>query len=343
MKLPRIQFPVLCYVIFVIAMTTIIYMNSRNVNAYWLIYGGFGYSLLALNNFFLYNSKKILLVGAVSAIACFIMGLVTHLVLVALLLFIMSFCVLYLIGYYTEYLLAGILLLSFIIVAAYDSVTLYGNLERSGFLIFSALTVAILYGIFMPNYLLWKLKITLRHTLLSLQHLFDQLFVCFLAEDFVEHNYVYERRLHVRKNQYLYLIRILKENSLKIKNTTTQEFYLSLINKLDRIFDVLEDCAQLRYRVKDHYTFQLCAKELIAITEAIDKEFQEISSAIDMNRKAETSDMLMNAISALEGNYQHVLKTSTHEPLVFLIFMTSLKALDDEFNEIQLLLPLTAK
>jgi len=154
-----------------------------------------------------------------------------------------------------------------------------------------------------------QLKIKTRFTItLENMCLFsEEIFACLLQSDYPENIYLYERRLHERKQAVL---RTLRNN-----------------NKLENIYDALQDCSQLRHRVTDHTIFSVCSEELAAISRALSSVFVVM---IKHKKKVVDTSLLDQAISHFEDIYAHVLQVTSREPLVFLMFISTLKGLSDE-------------
>ena len=136
-----------------------------------------------------------------------------------------------------------------------------------------------------------------------------EIFSCFIQPEYPDYLYLFERRIHVQK------MKIIKH-----LNTPFPRVYY--------IFESLLDCAQLRWRVKDHTTFTLCQDELTSIRNELDQIFMQMAKQITI----ETSN-LTQKIERLEENYHHVLKATAREPLVFLLFIFGLKNMNEEIKK----------
>lgn len=94
------------------------------------------------------------------------------------------------------------------------------------------------------------------------------------------------------------------------------------INKIERIYELIMALGLLRYRVKDHTTFEI-----------IDQELKNILSALNERlSKPHFPNDLEENIDRLEDVYQGALKVASQEPLVFLFFIQDLRALAKELE-----------
>jgi hypothetical protein len=82
-------------------------------------------------------------------------------------------------------------------------------------------------------------------------------------------------------------------------------------------------------RVKDHSTFSVADKEFLAISSSVDAHFRRLAKAIHTKEvKAEQSNVLSEDIYELEEINRTVLQVVAEDPLVIMIFIQDLYALD---------------
>lgn len=162
-----------------------------------------------------------------------------------------------------------------------------------------------------------------------LQRVSHAMFSCFLSPEYPDNLYFFERNFHLQKVKYMQSIVQLRELN---RSANHKPALSTFINKLDHCYDILLDCAQLRYRVKDHATFTLCALELTAINQEITATMAASMAKIANKKQSFDFTALTEKIMSFETSYHTVLQISAREPLVFLLFMTSLKALADELQ-----------
>lgn len=148
----------------------------------------------------------------------------------------------------------------------------------------------------------------------------DHIFACLLQPDYPNRQYLYENRLHMNR-QALY-------RALLTLTTLTHDYpnpkHVKLIEQLRLLFSLMQNYAEIRYRVSDHTTFSLCEEELKTLMQTINLALQKIKFCQRTDNAAE----LYEAIKHFIANYHHILQVSAPEPLVFLLFIDSLKQLD---------------
>lgn len=136
----------------------------------------------------------------------------------------------------------------------------------------------------------------------ALKRLTEDIFACFLHPEYADNLYFFEHRIHHSKTNCLIILQHLA-------NTTD-------ISRQLLLYNILLDCGLLRSRVSDKAIFEICRKEFTAILEAITHQTPE--------------NPLSAHITALEVTYQNVLLVTSQQPLPFLLFIYSLKALEQE-------------
>lgn len=150
-----------------------------------------------------------------------------------------------------------------------------------------------------------------------LRRLNQDIFNCFLLPEYASHLYLFERRLHLQKKHVMQAI-------AKLDGPADRQARVYL----DQLYDGMLDYAQLRRRVTDATVFEICKKELIDIQNDIDQLL------FGMIRKNDLDTMsFINHIQRLEDQYHQVLHVVAHEPLVFLLFIFSLKLFSEKINE----------
>lgn len=149
-----------------------------------------------------------------------------------------------------------------------------------------------------------------------LNDLVEDVFSCLLDPDYVHQLYGFERRLHKQKNRCLRSIHDIE--------------MLSARERCAHVLEVVLDVAAIRRRVSDHTTFSIVASELGNILSALNASFVQIKRQA-LNKEQEFIDehWLTQAISTFEDMYFSVVNVAAREPLVFLLFIDSLKTLKE--------------
>ena len=154
-----------------------------------------------------------------------------------------------------------------------------------------------------------------------------EIFQSFLQEDYLANLYLYEKRLRDEKNNCLQWLDLSwkKATSIETKN---------LLIQYDLLYAVMLDYAQLRGRVTDHTVFSLCQNELKDIMKAMNDILEAVvprEGAVSRT-DIETMDtsILSDKINYFEEIYQNVLRVTAPDPLVFILFINSLKKWSEE-------------
>lgn len=171
----------------------------------------------------------------------------------------------------------------------------------------------------------WMLRVVKSLSFISLD-----VFNCLQKPEYPENVYLYERRVHFSKLRYFKAMIKLKAAILGAKNN---EHALARANKLQAMFDILMDCAQLRRRVSDHTVFALCVQELAGISREVNQLFIEVGKVSANHASSVDTLPLQEKIDLLTNHFQTVLNVAAREPLAFLLFIASLRHLCDEAGQ----------
>jgi hypothetical protein len=324
----------LVYLILVTCTAFIVYHLFNDQESYWLIWSALTFSLLSVGDTFKSRIITLLLTGIAASISAFLATcFVFQPPLLALYLFIITLICMGLSQRYSHYFFPLFIINLFAILASSQVITFSEAGTRLLFtltgLLIALVFQLIFYFRFAQNESQWFIILSLR----QLKKLNDVIFSCFLQPEYADNIYLYEHRLHVQKNNCLRAIcrlRDLLHYNKKPELGDKQEQFLVLQNKLDQVFDLLLDCSQLRRRVTDHTTFAICTNELAAICQEIDRLFEGLIGLTLGKKLFPNVSMLQEKIGKLEESYNHVLQISSREPLVFLLFIFSLRALASE-------------
>lgn len=150
----------------------------------------------------------------------------------------------------------------------------------------------------------------------SLRRLNQQVFSCFLKSTYPDNTYLYEHRIHLSKVEFIKAITRLDESR---KADSKQ------VKKLKQLFGAILNNAQLRWRVRDFTVFSVCGEEFAGLAKATD-------AVLSYQQKLSSTNLDV-AIANLEDMFQQVLKISSSEPLVFLLFIAAMKEFAREVAE----------
>jgi hypothetical protein len=198
--------------------------------------------------------------------------------------------------------------------------------------------------IFYVGFIKTEFRFNMQIALGKLQLLSKEIFSCLIYPEYANNIYLFERRIHIQKNEFMQLFNQLQDITRYAEKTKYKESLKinNLLAKLNTLYDILLDCSLLRFRVKDHAIFKVCKEELIDIAREIDKTIFQFIQIVNkgfffhsqVTRHQARFDIteFSKKIQKLEDNYQNVLQIAAHDPLVFFLFICSLKSLLEEME-----------
>lgn len=143
-----------------------------------------------------------------------------------------------------------------------------------------------------------------------LQYLITNIFSCLVEDDYQDALYSFERRIHKEKiNCLSWLARLQK------LRTTERE---------SKSFSLLIDLGQIRRRIQDHSTFNLCRAEMLELERAL----IIYADGLMYENMAEAAVRLNRAINQFEDIFNHVLNVAAREPVIFILFIGALRELE---------------
>lgn len=142
----------------------------------------------------------------------------------------------------------------------------------------------------------------------DLQKLF---FVIFINQDYPEHRFKYEKKIHAQ------LVKLLQAKMVLEKWNKNSGYNLFI----EKILSM----GSLRYRIQDHATFEVCQKELKAISE-------KMSASIYQPNQINLVE-LKQAIKSFKKIYRNTLTVVSKEPIYFLVFIEQLLEIYDSLKE----------
>lgn len=156
----------------------------------------------------------------------------------------------------------------------------------------------------------------------------QQIFSIYLKRDYPERHFYYEKKLN-HEQQYLFCVMEKARFLLtKLKKPQAEKFK-PVFSDLSELFEIIISLGNLRYRVKDYATFEVCEKEFLLVTKNLSNMLMLLAQKICGEAKInETSFNFKPYVQALEAIYSGALRVVSKEPIVFLIFMQNLNALE---------------
>ena len=214
----------------------------------------------------------------------------------------------------------------FLFLFTISSQAVFLTLAQAGFIWIAGIICILAQTILYPRLSRNESQFFLIKSLTYLKKLNAEIFACYIYPEYNENIYLFEHRIRNAKIKSLQALQ-------QLENIANQNFKNETLILYD-IFNILMDMSQLRRRVGDHSSFGLCKDEIIALDVQIQKDF--IHLLTDRKSTSVSSydfQKLENKIDHFEDDYHHVLRVSTRDPLVFLLFISSLKSLHMTMNK----------
>ncbi|SRR5579883_276817 len=161
----------------------------------------------------------------------------------------------------------------------------------------------------------WMMKRNFKK-LVRLQQLY---FSIYLNKDYADQDFFYERKLHYLKARFVKEMNFSRFVCKKMRNN-------AIFNDLNDLFCVVISTGSLRYRVKDHATFEIFSVEM--------NELSTILAHIDKMNELKTQEKLHAIMKRFDDLYETTLQVVSNEPLKFIIFIDELKAAIHLFQKI---------
>lgn len=201
--------------------------------------------------------------------------------------------------------------------------------------IFAGFIIAILLQtIFFPNRLKGDCKLVLTASIQKLLELNQAIFDCYLAADYSEKRFQYERKLHQKRRDYSYEISVARQLIKRIK-ATEREPLNNVMCALEQIYEIMLSMGLLDYRVEDRSTFELAYKELLEISENINSELRAIKIQLLKKKPPSViSEKIKESIYQLEDVSRVTLDVAAKDPMVFLLFVQDLYALNKMMEQL---------
>jgi hypothetical protein len=338
-RLPRVVFAApsikrLIYLILVTVAAFAVQFKFNHAQDYWLIWSALIISLLTTGEAFKSRIGIMLLTGVAAGLSAVIAASLTSLFpVLAIYLFIITTGCMLLSQRYPHYFLTAFIINLFAIVSAGLPATMPDSGYRFIFILMGAAIALIFQVLFYFHFVINEWHGFIMVTLRQLKKLNTEMFSCYLQPEYIDNIYLYERRIHLQKNKCVTSITSLLDMTPLIEKSLPEKErnqHQLAQKKFDEVYDLLLDCSQLRRRVSDHTTFTICSEELTAICQEIERLFEGLMAVVMGKKFFPHINMLQEKIQRLEETYNHVLQVSAREPLVFLLFIFSLKALSNE-------------
>jgi hypothetical protein len=169
----------------------------------------------------------------------------------------------------------------------------------------------------------WRIKKSLARCLLALAKLQQAFFVNYLRKDYIRHQLRYQKVLNKRSR--IFYSAIIKAHDL----VGVRQNYLGLFSQVNHLSEIVFSLSQLRLRVPDYSTFQICTRELEGIEKFSALILVQLAKAFSKPGSVVWISEFEEKIHSFEGIYNRTLQIVSMDPLVFTFFIQDLYALYD--------------
>jgi hypothetical protein len=206
-----------------------------------------------------------------------------------------------------------------------------GAMQRFACIV-AGFAIAILVQIvFTRGRLMADLRFTIADSLLRLAQLNQAIFSCYVTHNYQEEHFNYEKRLHASRGSFLYKINQARALLTKIASSQQQKF-AAILDSIEQCYEIFQSLGLLIQRVDDHSTFAVADKEFLALSGNVDTYLFQMAAEINTRKiKHQQSTILSENIYELEELNRTVLQVVAKDPLVFMIFIQDMYALDRMF------------
>ena len=318
----------LTYLLLVTSSIFVIISAYPSDQTYWVVLSGLTFALISLGHNFIQRIEAI----CVTALICLFVVWAGEYASVSLLtlsvfLFVVSTYLAFLAERYPAYAYPILIINLFAILASYSPTFVGGYWVKAVSVGAGVAIVLVCQLMFAYRFQQreWQLNVTA--ALSHLRKLNQEIFSCLLQPEYSDNLYIFERRIHAQKERFMQVMVLLSS----AKEAQPQ---MVVTRKLNLLYDAVLSYAQLRRRVSDYAVLGICIDEMKAIEKAVDLLFLMALNGIKKNKYDFDVRPLLIAIQQLEDNYQQILQVTSKEPLVFLLFIASLRLFAEEMTNL---------
>lgn len=330
------------YTFLVLSTGFLIHIYFQNSQSYWLVLSVLLGVMIRAGDTVWERILILVLTGAIAAITSLLAYYVSFTIVSQVIyLFTVTFICIYLSEYYPRMAIPLLVVNLIAILSTSFLANRLSNIERAGWILSAFLLAAGGQLFFLLRFVTNELQQYTIQTIKNLQGLNNAVFMCLLESSYFENFYFFERRLHMEKIKVMQANLRLQEIALLAEeksSMTKKQILEKIVNTFDKLIDIVIDYSQIRRRVADHSVFQLCNNELIYLYAEIDKTMNQLKNNILRYKKNWHNNNLKLAIERFEENYEAVLKINSADPMVFLLFIDSLKSFLHTIQELQQLI-----
>lgn len=316
------------YLIAVVLTTAFVYLHSYLQEGVWLFASVLLFLNITVETTLLRRSLEIAATALVAAVLIFIGTLLASSITAQIFFHsIVTGCCVYMGAKYGKAAYPWFVVNVLAVLSLHTEATLAAAIHHASAVTTGAVIVLAAQIILLPFFNLDEFYRARKLTLYRLSRVSTAIFTCLIAPDYTDNVYLYERRVHKQKIKCLNKMAVLadREKAAGKPPQTSQQ--------MQTLFEMIIDIGQIRRRVTDHTVFALCNDELSGIDAAIDQLLTALAGD-NIGRIADGLLMLDKYINQFESNFEHILRVTAREPLVFVLMLSSLKALQESCRNI---------
>lgn len=329
------------YLLLVIIAAYIIFFITSVPQSFWIVWSTFVFSLISLGQTFYRRIGLIALLATISALAAFIASLCAYsIIALAIFLFLLTFACILFVERYPEFLLIAFVVPIFGILGGSITSSFSGHFFKLFLILGGGVIVMMAQFMFFYKFQMDQAHYWLLIAVEHLKVLSDEIFSCFQPA-YTNNVYLFERRIHLQKTRFMRAMYKIREfhKALGLKSIAPDEVLAQdddardIVSPLENLYDILLDCSQLRNRISDSTIFSVCTQEMNGLITEINELFTQLKSSIDKRIKVDFSTLaLTQKIMRFDELNQNVLQVTAREPSGFILFIASIKKLEQEMQ-----------
>jgi hypothetical protein len=176
-----------------------------------------------------------------------------------------------------------------------------------------------------------QLKWFFANCLIKAAALSDTIFTVYLARDYQEKLFLYEKKLHWQRNAFLISLTTVR-NVLNRFNYPKRAEFIKLLQYVEQLYEILLALGLLGYRVTDHSTFEVANKEFLALGEGVSAYLKALAAQLRRGKLAVPTNFA-EAIQELQDINNDALVVVAPDPMVFILFIQDFFALHEVFTQ----------
>lgn len=275
---------------------------------YWILLTALLFVQIRVGDFFSQQLFFQLISGVLLAVLMLLAARCENLVLLAVFLAATSFMSVY-VGARQENIFLPVNLLNFMVLLSAGMPSAFDiAIVRSEYVLVGVAIAMLATALLWPSTKRFESNYALTICLQTFKELIRTIFAIYLQRDYKAEHLAYEKHIYQLSQRFFFY-------RLRLRKLTCEA---------NEIFEIIMALSALRYQVKDHSTFEIAQQEFSDIAVAL-------LDVMSLQKKF-PDDYLEVSIARLEEVYRSALQVTAYEPLVFLFFVYSLRALAFQLN-----------